>query len=441
VGLYFVLFGLAWRFISSRCGVAMALLAAPFLWVPLEYIRSKISFMALPFGMLGYTQSDSLQLIQISSVAGVYGVSFVIVTVNSAVFALLLKSYQDLRKRRWPQKELLNASGRNAILSLAIVLVGLSILYGQARIKKPARANEVKISLVQGNTEPRRKKEPDYAKFIMETYANLTREASKEEPALIIWPENTTPRAISIDRELYKQVSRIAQDAGTYLLVGSAQHLPQLNLKTGEIRYHNSAHLISPVRADQNQRYDKVRLMPFGEYIPYKEIFIWSYLKVPKITSYEPGKAFTVLECPSFRFGVAICWESLFPDIARTFVKRGAQFLINITNEAGFGDTAAPSQFLSMNVFRAVENGVYLARAANTGVSCIIDSNGRIVDRVKDAQGDTTFVRGVMTNTVVPMESRTVYNRYGDWLVWLSLIVSGLFLLVAFTRRSEDYPD
>ena len=185
------------------------------------------------------------------------------------------------------------------------------------------------------------------------------------------------------------------------------------------------------------QRYKKIRLLPFGEYLPHENVIPWSFIRIPDIVGYIPGEDFTVFALPTFRFGVTICWESIFPDMVRQFVNRGAQFIINITNEAWFGKTAAPYQFVSMSVFRAVENRVFVVRCANTGVSCFIDPRGRVVDRVKDSNGQDIFVRGVKCSSVVPLDSRTLYTRYGDWLVWLSFVCSLAFILFASFRRHK----
>jgi apolipoprotein N-acyltransferase len=129
-----------------------------------------------------------------------------------------------------------------------------------------------------------------------------------------------------------------------------------------------------------------------------------------------------------YRFAVTICWENLFPQMPRQFVRNGAQFIINITNEAWFGKVAAPQQFVSMNVFRAVENGVYVVRCANTGISCIIDPCGRIANKLTNKSGETTFVDGYMIGEVTPIDTKTVYTKYGDWLLWLCLSVTVGFL-------------
>ena len=161
----------------------------------------------------------------------------------------------------------------------------------------------------------------------------------------------------------------------------------------------------------------------------------WYWIEVPELANYLPGKDLTVFECSDFRFSATICWENLFPDLVREFVNQGAQLIINITNESWYRDTGGPYQFLAASVFRAVENGVYVLRCANTGVSCFIDPYGRIVDRVKDSEGRDTHVQGVLTQTVVPANSKTLYTRYGDWLVWISFAWLAILFIFALTFR------
>ena len=151
-----------------------------------------------------------------------------------------------------------------------------------------------------------------------------------------------------------------------------------------------------------------------------------------------PGKTFTTFNLDAHQFAVTICWENIFSDIVRQFVKEGARFIINLTNEAWFGESAAPYQFLSMSVFRAVENKIYIIRCANTGISCFIDPHGRIVDRVKNNSGHDIFVRGILTANIVPQNHKTLYMQYGDWFVWMNLIGMVLTLLASFFKKSRD---
>ena len=173
--------------------------------------------------------------------------------------------------------------------------------------------------------------------------------------------------------------------------------------------------------------------------MPYEKTIPWSYLQIPDNSGFVPGNEYTVFRVPNFSFSVTICWENIFPEIARQFVNNGAQFIVNITNEAWFGETAAPYQFLSMSVFRAVENRIFIVRCANTGVSCIIDSSGRILDRVKDENGKDIFIRGILSGEVATHEVNTIYTRYGDWFAWLSAISAIVFILFALIRKNPTH--
>ena len=435
LGLYVGVFGLLFCFIDRHKGTASALFVAPFIWVFLEYIRSNLFFLAFPWVLLAHSQYQVSSVIQVASLSGAYGISFLIVIVNSAIAFMVYALFG------WLKKDKLEGLGgtKFVVVSAAASLV-FSLLYGYQKISKPIVGREFKVSLVQGNIDQNKKWDRKYAKFIMETYSDLTQEASEDEPALIVWPETATPRAINMDRKLSHEVKGIANSAGTYLLLGSSQ--PQ-KFKVGDsknIKYFNSAFLISPeVGKTKNQRYDKIRLFPFGEYLPYKEVIPWSSINVPEVSGYVTGKEFTIFKHPDFQFGVTICWENIFPDFVRQFVKRGAQFIINITNEAWFGETAAPEQFVSMSVFRAVENRLFVIRCANTGISCFIDPCGRIVNRLNDKHGGEIFIRGTLTAPVIlPLESKTFYTRYGDWFAWLSILCSMLFLFIAFFKNTSS---
>jgi len=260
---------------------------------------------------------------------------------------------------------------------------------------------KIKLSVIQPNIEQTRKWNPKFENFIMQTLTDLSFKASKDRPQLIIWPETATPRAITENYGLFKHIQEIAKKTDATLLLGSSERQKYQIKKRSDRKYMNSAFLIHPSRTKgKNQRYDKIRLLPFAEYLPYKEKIPWSYAKIPDISGYVPGENFTVFKQDNFTFSTTICWENIYPELVRSFVRAGAQFIVNISNEAWFGKTAAPYQFLSMSVFRAIENRIYVVRSANTGVSCIIDPYGRIVNRVRDNGGQDLFVRGFLTRSV-----------------------------------------
>jgi apolipoprotein N-acyltransferase len=398
LGSYFAVFGLAFALISRKHGLAAALFAAPFIWVSLEYVRSNLSFLALPWGLLSHSQYSHPEIIQISSVTGAFGVSFLVVMVNSAIAPLAFSLMEVVNKYKGLPRRLISLWWATALVVLTSALLILSVFYG--------------------------------------TYLELTQKASMHKPELIIWPETAMPGNLDRKSKLYGKLKGVAEKNGAYLLLGNSQRQKFADKKSEKRKYTNSAFLIHPdPKITEIQRYDKIRLLPFGEYLPYKERIPWSSIKVPDVSGYLPGNEFTVFKLPDFRFSVTICWENIFPDLVRRFVKAGAQFIVNITNEAWFGETAAPYQFVSMSVFRAVENRVFVIRCANTGISCIIDPFGRIVNRIKDEEGKEIFVQGVLTSTIIPLESKTFYTRYGDWLVWVSMLFTVIFLLAGIIKK------
>jgi apolipoprotein N-acyltransferase len=439
LGSFFAVFGLVTAVIRRRAGVSTALWVAPFIWVPLEFLRSNSGFLALPWGLLGHTQYSSLWPLQLASVAGVYGISFLIVMVNAAIaglFHIFLPMAFNRFSRAVDRTERRNITVFSVTTLCLLVAVLLS---GRAVLNRPVDGKPIKLALVQGNIRQSEKWDPKNASAIMKVYSVLTRKAARTAPDLIVWPESATPRSIVVDRRILNQVQELAQEAGAHMLIGSSS-LQKFNLKRPEkAKYVNSAFLIEPISGKRpDQRYDKIRLFPFGEYLPYKDRLPWSAIGVPIIDNYIAGRDFTLFKLSGVRIAVPICWENLFSGMVRKFARNGAQLIINLTNEAWFGDTTAPYQFLAMNVFRAVETGLYVVRCANTGISCIIDPRGRITGRVRDSDGKDVLVSGILSGEVAARDAVTVYYRYGDWLVWLCTAVASGILLVSLYRKKNS---
>ncbi|RZB36153.1 MAG: apolipoprotein N-acyltransferase [Desulfobacteraceae bacterium Eth-SRB2] len=436
LGAYFGIWGLVFAFISKHWGVVPALFTAPFAWVSLEFIRSNFSFLALPWALLAHTQYQYPLIIQIASLSGIYGISFLIVLVNSAIAAITLFLIHRFKDNPLPSYPIISGKGAILIVVTAALSVTLALSYGFKAIARPIMDDSIKVSVVQGNIDQVKKWDRKYGEFIMQTYDELTRMASKDRPALIVWPETATPLAISRDHRLYDQVKRISQSAGAYLLLGSAQHQKFTQGDSKRIDYMNSAFLITPDSNAKNQRYDKIHLLPFGEYLPMEGTVPWSYLGIPHIRGYTPGKESTLFDSPSYHFGVTICWENIFPNLVRKVVKRGAQFIVNITNEAWFGKTSVPYQFVAMSVFRAVENRVSVVRCANTGVSCFINPDGRIIGKVQQDNKDT-FVKGYLTKEIPLSKEKTFYTIYGDVFVYMSMIITILIIFLTVLKLKK----
>jgi apolipoprotein N-acyltransferase len=437
LGSYFGLFGFVFSFLTKKYSLTVSLFLVPFIWVSLEYLRSNMGFLAHPWPLLGHAQGNYLPIIQMADFSGTYGVSFLVGMINSVVAAMCFFLLYKSKKSFLPTGFRISIRGLGILGVTAFCLVGFTLFYGVVKLSKPIEGKKLRISIVQGNITQEHKWNPKYAKAITEIYTDLTRKVMKEKPDLIVWPEAATPKPVNLDKSLYRQVTQLSEEANAYLLVGSSSHEKFKSQEREKIKLRNSAFLFNPDKTINDQRYDKIHLLPFGEYLPYKEIIPWSWINIPNVVTTIAGNMFTVFECPGFRFSAPICWETVFPYVVRNFVRNGAQFIVNITNEAWFGDTAAPYHFLSSNVFRAVENRVYLVRCGNTGVSCFIDPHGRIVNRVKDETGRDIFVRGTLTETITLMNTQTIYTRFGDLFAWLCIGCSVLFLIAGIFREGR----
>jgi apolipoprotein N-acyltransferase len=427
------LFGLSFSLISARGSPYTALLATPAIWVLLEYLRSNFFFLALPYGLIGHSQYRQLAVIQIASVFGAYGVSFLLVMVNAGLCALVLSAFENARRKRTDRQ--LAVIRRAAFVSLLTAL--LSLTYGNSVKQRPLPQDRLKVALIQANIAQEKKWDPRFRREIIESYRELTLAASRLGPDMIIWPETATPGSIQVDRDIARELESIVRMAGCFLLTGSAQYDKFQGGATGRPGYRNSAFLIAPgTPLDRAQKYHKMRLFPFTEYLPWKKYIPWRLVQVASLSEYVRGTDFTVFERPGFVFAVTICWENLFPEHCRRFVRRGAQFIVNLTNEARFGRSAVPHQLMAISVFRAVENRRFIVRCANSGVSCIIDPFGKIVARVADSSCRDIFVRGIVVADVGLSDSRSLYTRFGNlpMAIILILLISATLWITAKKR-------
>lgn len=428
LALYFGIFGLIVSLVTrDESNFTPVIYAA--IWVALEWARSYV-FTGFGWALLGYSQSRNLPIIQIADITGVYGVSFLIVIFNTAAF-LAIKNLRDRQKSLTP-------------LVVAVVIMITVFGYGLLRINGTFTGEKLRVSVVQGNIPQDQKWDERFKKDITEKYRYLTLLSAAEKPELIVWPETSVPGFIEDDRELLDGVRDLAIAMDTPLLIGSPRYEAT---KAGE-SYYNSAFLFLK-DGSIARHYDKMHLVPFGEYVPLKELFFFVHRFAPRpIGDFVGGKEFTVLRFPIERsvkeeghnwklvkrvgFGCLICFEDIFPDLARSFVKNNAGFLVNITNDAWFGKSSAAYQHAQASVFRAVENRVNVIRAANTGLSCFIDQKGRVVSKVSK-EGKDLFVDGLDTQEIVLSRVRTIYTAYGDIFAYLCIIFT-VFYLSRFKR-------
>lgn len=382
----------------------------PFVWTAVEYIKSWL-LTGFPWDNLAYCQFQVLPLIQIADITGVYGVSFLLVLVNCTA-AGTLQAY--IHKKRTPVADII----------ISLVLLGLSLGYGYQRLASGSTLPEgppLKICLVQPNIPQDLKWDPGYLTATLEKLRTLTRTCLPERPALVIWPEAATPFFYQAEENYREILGDTVREAGTLLLFGS----PSYEEVPGGQEFFNSAFLLSP-RNSIVGKYDKIHLVPYGEYVPLQRFFPFIQKMVEGISDFSPGRDIQNMSLPACSFATLICYEIIFPDLVRRFVDRGAQFIVNITNDAWFGATSAPQQHLSMAVFRAVENKRFIARCANTGISAFIAPSGRITRQTN------IFTEAVLHDMIYCIQQRTVYTRYGD--IFALLCVAAGVLCVAMTR-------
>ncbi len=414
LALYFSAFTFGIRWIRTQTNLPETLLAPP-LWVALEYVRGFL-FSGFPWELLGYSQYRLLPLVQISDITGVYGISFLIVLANAALYRLAFFGAD----RSW-------SSAFREVLAAAILIAGTA-LYGQWRMMELAQTDSsekpVRVSLVQGNIRQDVKWETSYQEETIKIYSHLTLQAKFQKPHLVIWPETAAPFFFQSPSNFQTKILDVAQQMGVPILLGA----PAFERQGDRIRYYNSAFLISPEKKIIG-RYDKLHLVPFGEYAPLSGILSFTKGLIRAMGDFTPGSEPRNLSVPLGDFGVLICYEAIFPDLTRQFVAGGAKFLVNITNDAWFGKTSAPHQHLSMVTLRAIENRVPIARAANTGISSLIDCTGRIL-----AESDL-FTREVLSGTIHLRQTKSLYTQYGDLFAYACLGVTALGILMIRFRR------
>lgn len=400
--LWFAVF--AWTMaVVARRAPALALAAAPFAWVATEWLRGHL-LGGFPWGSLGYSQSRQLAVIQIAELSGVSAVSFVLAAVNAALAGCLVLS---------PRRAAVG-------LALAASLVGATVAFGAARLRAPAPPAEVAIAVMQPSIEQPLKWDPRHTEETLRVYAALTEVAAAAHPDLFVWPESAAPTILRRDPALLASLRATAGRARMPLLVGTIDVVegPRPTLR-------NSAFLVTAQGIVG--RYDKIHLVPFGEFVPLSGVIGFVRGWAAFISELEPGSRAVVFPGPPAPFGVVICYEGIFPDLVRRFVRGGAQLMVNMTNDAWFGRTSGPEQHLAMYPLRAVEHRIAVVRAANTGLSAFIAPTGAISRRLP------LFDRGVMTERVPLRRGTTWFTRVGDWLAYLSFLVCAL--AVALARR------
>ncbi len=388
------------------------LLTLPPLWVALEYLRGTL-FTGFPWAIIGYSQQNFSLAIQSSDVTGVYGVSLMLVVVNCAIAGIIVMPKSRLA---W--------LGVAATIIISISHFG----YGVWREGQPLdqRTEQLRIALIQGNIDQAQKWAPDNRQSSIDRYQSLSMQALENQPDLVIWPEAATPFFLQDPSELAAQVKQLPIQLNTSLLVGSPAYR---QLSSDEYQYYNSAYLFAPT-GEELGRSDKIHLVPFGEYVPLGKLLSFIDKLVVGVGDFSPGKV-QPLPLNGHHLGVLICYEAIFPPLAREYVRQGSTLLVNLTNDAWFGHSSAPYQHLAMTRFRAIENRIWIARAANTGISALISPAGKVT------QSGPIFESLQLSGLVGLGAEATFYTRFGDIFAYVCLGISGIFLVILFLRRHQ----
>jgi apolipoprotein N-acyltransferase len=429
LALYHGLFGLVISLLADSSSFSRnALLLAPPVWVAVELARTRVT--GFPWDLLGISQVDNIPLSRIASFTGVYGLSFEILIVNAALAAALL-----VRREK-----------RTALFSAAI---GAAIvLQAGSLVSAPEFPADHTATLVQSNIPAI--DERDWTREYFETTVQeLTKlsepvlngaklgvsapstagTASVKTPGLVVWPESPAP-FYDNDSPFRDALSTLARQTGNWVLAGDVALYDEG--KPGQALF-NSASLVNPA-GEFTARYDKVHLVPFGEYVPFKRIFSFAGGLTQQVGDFSSGNSRAPLQADRTKLGVFICYESIFPDEIRQFAKNGAQVFVNLSNDGWYGDSGAYAQHLKQSRMRAVENARWLLLDTNTGVTASVDPYGRIV---------ASAPRKVRTALQAPYSlssETTFYTRHGDWFAYLCAIISlaALFMRLPFLKQRKS---
>ncbi len=451
--LYFAVFAVLMRFVPRRSSVLFSLSAAC-IWTALEWVRSWL-ITGFPWGSIGYSQWNNLPGIQIASLVGVHGISFVIVFFNASIATVLCN------RHHWRQEI------RTVVLPLILTLFcfGYGILQLQNATPLDKRTNAtsqtnaetLKVALIPGNIPQLQKWDLRQFPKILQRYIELTHKASEAGPALIVWPETAT-RSRALTGEwptYYRRFSQMLRDIGIPILLGTANTgetdtaIGQFSKsgKKRDTKIYNRVLSIAPdgkIHGD----YAKMHLVPFGEYVPLADLLPDF---IPNFIQFEPfahGKTVNLLpvfdvknktNTRKIEVGASICFESVFPDEFRSPVKMGASVMGIFTNDAWFKGTAFPELHLSMAPFRAIENRIAVFRCANGGFTCVVDKFGRITTPLITPNTAQEILIATVPLLSSTEHKQTLYTRYGDWFPILCALICvggfGSHIVISKRRR------
>jgi len=408
LALYLGLFGALLRLTYIHLTRKVVFLA-PVLWLCAELLRAR-GALGFPWASLGYSLWSYPSLIQVASFGSIYFVSLMIVVINALLYDWL---------------------ARNTRIVIAVpAVLGVFLLMlvpGVVAVRSNPPVRELTVGLVQPNMSSEVKWNPRFRKHNLDVLLYLTGRIAEKKPDLIIWPETAAPFHIRYEPDYMDLLTSTVDRVRVPVLLGFPDAIPQEN---DELVYFNSAGLVMPGKG-MIKKYDKIHLVPFGERIPYDNIF--PFLKKLDFgqANFGVGEERTVFQLNGEKFSVLICFESIFPELVRSFKLEGADFLVNITNDEWFGRSAAPFQHAIMAVFRAVETRSSIARCANTGISMLIDPWGRVTLK------SGLFTREDLVGKIKLTSTETFFTRHGFLLLWPFVGIGVVEVVVALGRGSK----
>ena len=366
MSLYLALFGVGLAMLARGGGFWGYLVGAPALWVGLDWVRAWL-FSGFPWMDLGYGLWQVPFFLQGADLVGHHGYTFTLILTN-VVIALFLTRQFSVTQRY---------GGGMALVLLLCASIGYATLRWQEVNQQVMDAPSVEIGIVQGNIEQGQKWSESARERTVKKYIGLSRSLLETAtPSLFVWPETALP-FYPHRHPLSISLQELASESGSPIITGAPWYTAEQKSTTMLISYYNSALMITGSGLAEN-RYDKSHLVPFGEYVPLRKYLPFISPLVEAAGNFTPGVVGSPLVAGEIRAGILICFESIFPDIGRQWVKNGANVLVNLTNDAWYGKSSAPHQSWAMTIFRAVETRRSLVRAANTGISGVIDPLGRI---------------------------------------------------------------
>ena len=447
LALFPAIFAVIVGYARRQLGVS-ALLIAPAVWTATELGRG-FFLTGFPWVPLGNSQVTTLPIAQLASVIGVYGLSALVAApAAAAAYGVHYGSDGSYFRSRSRSRASERLARWSALAAVGVLIAGVA-LWGQRRVDASEllrQGTPLKVGVVQGNIAQQNKWQASWRDRILASYLDMSTQIARQGVSLIVWPEASMPFLFEEDPMRAAMVRQVARDTGAFMLVGGDQ-VERRRSAGAKDRWFNSAFLLRPDGGVAGT-YKKMQLVPFGEYVPFAQIFTFAGPIVESVDNFSAGERVDLLRfnggmqassssgtnghtVPSVAVTTAICYEAVFPGLAREAVRAGSQLLTTITNDAWYGTSSAPFQHFEQASMRAIEQGRYLVRSANTGISGVVDPYGRVLARTE------LFVPAAFVAEVRLLEPWTLYARIGDAFAYACVALTVLALVASL--RAQPY--